>query len=159
MITRALVRKKCYESVINLLESWRFHTTLVAVSSPALIYRQRKKDVTLFRVSGSVDLLTVPDLRDHFRRAVDEGERNIILHLAGVTRISSAGIGAFMELYRDLLKKGGRVVMADISTPCVEVLKLTRLDRVFSMYSNEKEAFESFRHLSKTNSGTGNEAG
>lgn len=129
------------------------------MSSPAVIYRHRKKDITVFRISGSVDLLTVPDLRDHFRRSVDEGFHHVVLHLAGVTRISSAGIGAFMELYRDLLKKGGRVVMADISPPCVEVLKLTRLDRVFSMYPSEKDALQSFAQVSKAGTHTGNEAG
>src|SRR5262249_6873114 len=79
------------------------------------------------RVTGRLDNYWA----DHFKTALDElirgGQHKIRLHLAGVSYLSSAGVGALVRCHKQLESIRGKLIVANPSTAVQEVLELTRL--------------------------------
>lgn len=79
------------------------------------------------RVRGRLDSYWA----DHFKTALDalirEGQQKIRLNMAGVSYVSSAGIGAVVYCHKQLESIRGKLVVASPSEPVKEVLEVTRL--------------------------------
>lgn len=92
------------------------------------------------RVSGEVDVYTSPTLKSALLDALRESEGTVIVDLDGVGFIDSSGLGVLVGALRRAREAGGdlRIVSA---RPAVEkILRITGLDRVFTLYSSTDEA-------------------
>jgi anti-sigma B factor antagonist len=76
-----------------------------------------------------------------------EGCQQIILNLAGVPFIDSAGLGALALGYTQLKKAGGLLKVAEASPRVQDALEMTRLTRLFPVYTSEKDAAASFTEV------------
>jgi anti-sigma B factor antagonist len=83
-------------------------------------------------------------LRDSVNRAVAGGHANIVLDLARVDRLDSAGIGMLVCKYLTALRKGGRLKLLHLPPRVLEMLRVTRLAGVFEIFDDEDEAVRSF---------------
>jgi anti-sigma B factor antagonist len=80
--------------------------------------------------------LTVDDgvdaLRKAIRQVLGQGRAEIVLDLGQVTHIDSSGLAELL-FSRTALEKGGRrLSLARVSKPVEDVLRITRLDRLFA---------------------------
>lgn len=73
-----------------------------------------------------------------------EGCRQIVLNLAGVPFIDSAGLGVLALGYTRLKKTGGLLKLAEAPPRVQDALEMTRLTRLFPVYTTEKDAAASF---------------
>jgi anti-anti-sigma factor len=62
-----------------------------------------------FRVSGELDLLTVPQLRDALAAA--RPSKDIVLDFAGVSFMDSSGLGLLVSTARTTKERGGSLVL------------------------------------------------
>jgi anti-sigma B factor antagonist len=84
-------------------------------------------------------------IRTTVRNLVDSGHRNILLNLADVTHMdSAAGLGELIGSYQLVKKVGGDLKLLNAQKSVADVLRITRLDTVFHVYSDEAEALSSF---------------
>ena len=80
----------------------------------------------------------------------DEGCFHIILDLTDVDFIDSTILGVVVQWFKRVRGKqgdtdgtvGGNLAICNIGFKIASLLKLTRMDRVFSMYDNEDEAVQ-----------------
>jgi anti-anti-sigma factor len=95
-------------------------------------HEQQSDGWTELRVKGRLDSYWA----DHFQTALDEliraGNQKIRLNLAGVTYVSSAGIGVLVRCHKELENIRGKLVVANPSEPVKEVLHVTRLNLVLA---------------------------
>jgi anti-anti-sigma factor len=63
-----------------------------------------------FRVSGELDLLTVPQLRDVLRDLSDL-ERDVVLDVAGVSFVDSSGLGLLIAMARATKARGPSLIL------------------------------------------------
>jgi len=77
-------------------------------------------------------------------RLLEEGRRNILLNLKGVTHIDSTGLGELIASFNALKKRGGRVKLLHLTQRVLELLTITKLLTVFDVYENESEALNGF---------------
>jgi anti-sigma B factor antagonist len=68
----------------------------------------------------------------------------LVLHLAGIEQIDSEGLAALVGLFISARNRGGELKLCDLSSKTRELLRVTRLDKVFEIYQSEGEAVESF---------------
>jgi anti-anti-sigma factor len=61
----------------------------------------------LLRPSGAIDLAAGQALRDAVREALDAGAREVVVDLAEVTLLDSAGVGVLLKCARDIRRAGG----------------------------------------------------
>jgi len=109
------------------------------------ISERRVADVTILRLAGRLELDdgdTV--LRDHVNRLVEEGRINLVLDLAEVIRLDSAGIGMLVGKYLTVRKRGGSIRLLHLTDRTNRLLRITRLDSVFDIFDDETEAVQSF---------------
>jgi anti-sigma B factor antagonist len=71
-------------------------------------------------------------------------KKRIVLHLAGVDYIDSAGLGAVVRLFTVLRADGGGLKLCQVSPSVLKVLHATNLHTVLPAYESEKEAVDAF---------------
>src|SRR5687767_5148651 len=79
------------------------------------------------------------------RRLLEDGQRKILLNLAGVEYIDSSGLGKIIASYTTLNKKDGEIKLLHLSRRVRELMVITKLLTVFDVQENESEALDSFK--------------
>ena len=102
-------------------------------------------DVTVVDLKGKItigrgDVI----LRETVQQLFDEGHRQILLNLAGVSYMDSAGIGELVACHKRAVEKTGRLKLLNPSGKVYDLLQLTKLDEVFETFTDEKTALVSF---------------
>jgi anti-sigma B factor antagonist len=99
-------------------------------------------------VVEAVGRLTVTDghtkLRDLIHVFTGGGAKKFILNLAQVEYVDSYGIGELVRSYSVIRQTGGEMKMARVSQKVLDVLEISRLNRIFEIYSNEDAALRAF---------------
>ena len=83
-------------------------------------------------------------LRDAVTRVVDGGKTKILLNLADVPYVDSAGLGEIVRCYTTVSRKGGRLKLLNLTKKIKDLLAITKLLTVFETYESEQEAVASF---------------
>ena len=86
-------------------------------------------------------------LRETVDQLAEAGRVKIILDLAEVNRIDSAGIGMLVSKYLTAMNRGGRLKLLHLNSRADEMLHMTKLIAVFEVYDSEEEAIRSFEPL------------
>ena len=82
-------------------------------------------------------------LRERIKSLVGDGKKKIVLNMANVTYIDSAGLGTLVAAHISVKKQGTTLLLSDLGNKFHEVLQITRLLTVFSVYATEAEAISS----------------
>ena len=98
--------------------------------------------VTIVRsLENRMDAKVAADFKAEIGRIVDGGNRWIVFDVSEITFVDSSGLGAIVSSLK-MLGKEGDLVIAGAGETVLSLFKLTRMDRVFRMFANEKEAVE-----------------
>lgn len=83
--------------------------------------------------------------RQLIRQLVQNGEREILLNMAGVEYIDSSGLGEMVAGFTALKKIDGRMKLLHLTRRVNELMMITKLLTVFEAFDNETEAVGSFQ--------------
>ena len=113
--------------------------------SKLAIEDRRHDDVTVLVLSGQM-LLDDGDLafRKVIHDLVDRGRVKVVLELAGVTYIDSAGIGMIAGKLKTVRERGGDMKLANLSTRGQRVFGMAKLLVLFEAFESEADAVKSF---------------
>lgn len=101
--------------------------------------------VTLVEVTGRVDSTNAEQLGDALTREIEAGHTQIVLDLAAVEYMSSAGLREIVSaLKRAKRGVGGDVRIAQPSYRVREVLEMAGLDTILQIYPTQVEAVGSY---------------
>jgi len=97
--------------------------------------------ITIFDISGDIDLATSPELRKALLRELrDLKIPRVVLNLEGVRYIDSSGVASLVEALRASRDVGSRLVLFGVNRTIREVLQLSKLLKLFEIYENEKQS-------------------
>ena len=97
--------------------------------------------ITIFDVSGDIDLATSPELRKALLREVKELRMpRVVVNLQAVRYIDSSGVASLVEGLKASRDVGSRFVLCGLNTRVVEVLRLSKLRSIFEVCDNEEQA-------------------
>ena len=85
------------------------------------------------------------DFQELFRSLVAEGKKKYVIDLAETPWTNSLGVGMLMSAYTSVKKNGGDVVLANATDRIRDLLRVTRLDQVFSVHGSVHAAMEHLR--------------
>ena len=101
--------------------------------------------VTVLDLSGKI---TIGDgdikLREAVNALLDEGRKNILLNMSGISYMDSAGIGELVACYKRAREKGASLKLLNPNGKVQDLLILTKLQEIFDIYRDEREALASF---------------
>lgn len=103
-----------------------------------------KSDVSEIRIDGIVDTNTCGELEETIETLLDRKRFRIIIDLAGVEYISSAGWGALISRIRDIRDKKGDILLAAMVPNVREVFELLEFDNVLKHFKSLDEARSTF---------------
>jgi anti-anti-sigma factor len=93
---------------------------------------------TLAQPHEEADALTIPEVQ---RLAVSqETPPEIVIDFQGLDYLFSEDLSALLMLYKRIQEVGGRVVLCSLSDAVARTLQLTRLDRLFRVFSDQPAA-------------------
>jgi len=102
-------------------------------------------DVVVVDVSGKITLGEGDTiLKDKLRSLVQQGQLKLLLNLADVTYVDSAGLGAIVQSYTTVTKQGGGLKLVNPTKRIHDLLAITKLLTVFDTFDNEAEGVTSF---------------
>jgi anti-sigma B factor antagonist len=84
-------------------------------------------------ISGSLDALTVRDIKSVLDTVVADRPRRVSVDISELTLIDSSGIGAIVSLFKRMKEQGGQLVVVGARDQPLAVLKLLKLERVFGL--------------------------
>jgi anti-sigma B factor antagonist len=83
-------------------------------------------------------------LRHAVGKLVGAGKTKILLNLADVPYVDSAGLGEIVRCYTTVSKGGGRLKLVNLTKKIQDLLAITKLLTVFETYDSEEEGVKSF---------------
>jgi anti-sigma B factor antagonist len=102
--------------------------------------------VTVIDLSGKI---TLGDdgmlLKDKLHSLLHQGKKNVLLNLAKVSYVDSAGLGALVSAYTTVTREGGTLKLANVTKKLQDLLSITKLLTVFETFDSEDEAVRSYR--------------
>ena len=102
-------------------------------------------DVMVLDVKGKVTLGEGDEmLKDKVNSLVNQGHKKIILNLADVPYIDSAGLGEVVRTYTTVSRQGGSLKLLNLTKRITDLLSITKLLTVFETFDSENEAVRSF---------------
>jgi anti-sigma B factor antagonist len=109
------------------------------------IVERQVGDVLILDLHGKIMIGEGDDaLREAVTRLVDGGRTKIVLNLAEVPYVDSAGLGEIVRCYTTVSRKGGRLKLLHLTKKIKDLLAITKLLTVFETYDSEEEAVKSF---------------
>jgi anti-sigma B factor antagonist len=124
---------------------------------PELLSDEEENTVALKMTTREVDGVTVVALdgrivlgeesnalRERVKSLIAEGKTKVVLNMANITFIDSAGLGTLVAAHHSAKSQGAALKLAHLGSKFQEVLQITKLLTVFDVYNTEAEAVASF---------------
>ena len=108
------------------------------------ISARRVEQATILDVSGNIDISNSPEVRKALLKEIREkGVSRVVLNLSGVGYIDSSGVASLVEGLKASRDLGSRLILFGLSESAREVLKISRLLKLFEVYDDETQAITS----------------
>ena len=113
------------------------------------IKERRIGSVTILSADGEIRIglrfggssVSLPSAVDSL---LEQGQRHILLNLAGVASIDARGLGELVSTYVVVTKSGGQFKLFNLTQTLRELMMTTKLLTVFDVYKTESQAIDSF---------------
>ena len=107
-------------------------------------------DVLVLDVKGRITLGEGDELlKDKVNSLLNQGYKKIVLNLAEVPYIDSAGLGEIVRTYTTVSRQGGNLKLLNLTKRITDLLAITKLLTVFETFDAESDAVRSFSASAK----------
>jgi anti-sigma B factor antagonist len=108
------------------------------------ISARRIQTVTILDVSGNIDMSNSPEVRKALLHEIRVlGVTRVVINLSDVDYIDSSGVASLVEGLKASRDLGSRLVLFGLNDSARELLKISRLLRLFEVYDDETQAMAS----------------
>ncbi|MCY4599548.1 MAG: STAS domain-containing protein [Acidobacteria bacterium] len=102
-------------------------------------------DVMILDLKGKLTIGSGDELlKDKINSLIQQGHKKLLLNLAGVPYVDSAGLGAIVSSYTTVSRVDGSLRLLNLTSRIEDLLAITKLLTVFDTYESETEAVASF---------------
>ena len=109
------------------------------------INKRRMGDITILDLQGRLTVGAGADLlRDTVASVVFQGDRKIVLNLAGVPYMDSGGLGELVRCSLIIKRENGAVRLVNLTSKITDLLAITKLLTIFDTFDSEPAALASF---------------
>jgi anti-anti-sigma factor len=109
------------------------------------VRKQDKDGITIVDVAGVVDTGTTLILDEHLSALLREERYKLVINLAEVTYVSSAGWGLFISLLQKTREQQGDIKLVAMSQEVRNVFNMLAFSNLISAYLTEEEAIAAFK--------------
>ena len=107
-------------------------------------------DVVVLDLKGRVTMGEGDEvLKDKVNSLLHQGQKKIVLNLAEVPYVDSAGLGEIVRTYTTVSRQGGSLKLLNLTKRITDLLSITKLLTVFETFESENDAVQSFSQSAK----------
>jgi len=105
---------------------------------------EQKENLLILRIKGRLDAVTSPLAEKKVFEAINNGQYNLLLDMAEVIYLSSAGMRMLLSITKRLRTMSGKLAICSVTTNVVDVLKMSGFDHTLNLFKTEEEALKFF---------------
>jgi anti-sigma B factor antagonist len=113
------------------------------------ITEQRIGEVTVLKLSGRLDSVSAPDLKDRVKACANNGLLHLVIDMADVSFVDSSGLGVLVACLRSLNKLAGNMRIAALQDRVRAVFELIRLDHIIEVFDSADAAAGSLQSVGR----------
>ncbi len=103
-----------------------------------------RRDIAMLMVKGYVDTMTCSILLNKITENLSAGLLHIIVDMAHVNYVSSAGWGVFVGEIKGIRERGGDLKIVQMTPEVYDVFEMLEFNRILSYYESIEEAINDF---------------
>ncbi len=108
------------------------------------IGQRRVGDITIIDLQGNIMFEDGDvELRGAVASVLESGGKKIVLNMGEVPYLDSAGLSELVRSFVAVNKRGGRVVLFDLTRKVHDLLSIAKLLTIFETFESEAEALRS----------------
>ena len=104
------------------------------------ITEQKSAGVVTLRLLGRLDTTTAPAFEDKILGRIESGERHVVIDLAQLDYISSAGLRVIVLAGKLLSAANGKMVLCSLKDRVREVFDIAGFSAIFTIYGSHDDA-------------------
>ncbi|MCE5300775.1 MAG: STAS domain-containing protein [Spirochaetia bacterium] len=109
-----------------------------------IIKETQKGGVTILELFGGLDAHAAPQLDAKLKESLAAGKAKLVIAMAGLELISSAGWSIFIETASQYKEKGGDIRLAAMKGDAAKIFRIMGLNRIIKTFDSTAEAAASF---------------
>ncbi len=103
-------------------------------------------EVIILDLKGKITLNEGDEvLKDKINSLIMQDKKRILLNLAEVPYIDSAGLGEIVRTYTTVSRQGGQLKLVNLTKRITDLLMITKLLTVFETFEVEQDALKSYK--------------
>ncbi|MEO1290951.1 MAG: STAS domain-containing protein [Chloroflexota bacterium] len=103
-------------------------------------------NILVLSLSGSLDAITYDEATAHFNTLTNEGHSNLVLNLAKLEYVSSAGVRVLLGAIKNARRTGGDLRLADVSGQVFDTLEIAGITSIVKYYDGVDVAVASYKN-------------
>ncbi len=131
-----------------LFEEYKEGNTLrnseVSMNESVAIEDKIDGNVLILLIKGRLDAISSIDVEKQIFDFISEGHHNIILNFSEVDYLSSVGMRLLLRTTKKLKMLSGKLVVCEINTNVMDILKMSGFDHVIEFAKTEQDALKKF---------------
>lgn len=100
--------------------------------------------ITVVHVDGQLIVGNRQELKQLIQESVDRGDRKFLLDFSKAAYIDSSGLGALVSISKKVRETGGDLRLSGLNEDLRSLFELTKLDTLFSITDELKQALAGF---------------
>lgn len=112
----------------------------------------QQKEISVIKVGGYIDTTTSAELENALETLLQDKTYNIVIDLADVDYISSAGWGIFISEIKGIREAGGDLKLVGMISDVLEVFELLEFHFILKSFTTLEEAINDFE-VARTSTG------
>jgi anti-sigma B factor antagonist len=113
-------------------------------SSMNLHMEERGAVMLLIVKEERLDAHNSGDLKAQMLKLFEEGKTSLVIDLRDVRFVDSSGLGALVSGFKNASSRNGNLKLSGLQLQVKSMFELTRLHRVFEIFTDVDEALDSF---------------
>jgi anti-sigma B factor antagonist len=109
-----------------------------------LVIEQKGGTVLLAVHEERLDAHNSGELKAQMLKLFEEGKNNLVVDLQSVRFVDSSGLGALVSGFKNASSRNGSLKLSGLQLQVKSMFELTRLHRVFEIFTDVDEALASF---------------
>lgn len=110
-----------------------------------LLQIEEKERVVLIAIKENrLDAHNSGELKSQLLTLFEQGKNNLLVDLQEVRFVDSSGLGALVSGFKNASARNGSLKLCGLQPQVKSMFELTRLHRVFEIFTSEQDALTSF---------------
>ena len=98
------------------------------------------RGIATVMLKGDFDAENAPRVQEVLAALTDADQPVVFVHMGGLNYVDSAGLGVLVGALKQAAARAGQIVLIHPSPFVTRILRVTALDKVFSVFADEAQA-------------------